>query len=118
MPHPLPARPDPARGARRDLYGHDMTRYQVDSEAVLTATGAVRSTISRIQSEVGALHGQLTHLQSSWTGEAATAFTGVVTEWRSTQQRVEEALAAINQGLTHAAQQYAEIEASNARLFV
>jgi len=95
-----------------------MTRYQVDSEAVLAATGAVRSSISRIQSEVGALHGQLTQLQSSWTGEAANAFSGVVAEWRATQQRVEENLATINQTLTHAAQQYAEIEAANARLFV
>lgn len=95
-----------------------MTRYQVDSEAVLTATGAVRATIGRLQSEVTGLHGQLTQLQSSWTGEAANAFTSVVAEWRSTQQRVEENLATINQALTHAAQQYAEIEAANARLFV
>ena len=94
-----------------------MTRYQVDSEAVLSATGAVRSTISRIQSEVGGLYGQLTQLQSSWTGEAATAFSGVVGDWKATQQRVEENLAAINQALTHAGQQYAEIEAANARLF-
>lgn len=95
-----------------------MTRYQVDSEVVLAATGAVRSTIGRLQSEVGSLHGQLVQLQSSWTGEAATAFSGVVTEWKATQQRVEENLSAINQGLTRAAQQYAEIEAANARLFV
>ncbi len=94
-----------------------MTRYQVDSEAVLTATGAVRASIGRIQSEVAALHGQLTQLQGSWTGAAATAFSSVVTDWRGTQQRVEESLAAINQALGHAAQQYAEIEAANARLF-
>lgn len=95
-----------------------MTRYQVDSEAVLSATGAVRSTIGRLQSEVTGLHGQLTQLQSSWTGEAATAFSGVVAEWKATQQRVEENLAAINQALTRAGQQYAEIEAANARLFM
>ena len=94
-----------------------MTRYQVDSEAVISATGAVRSSISRIQSEVAGLHGQLTNLQSSWTGQAASAFTGVVSEWKVTQQRVEENLAAINQALTQAGQQYAEIEAANARLF-
>jgi 6 kDa early secretory antigenic target len=94
-----------------------MTRYQVDSEAVISATGAVRSSISRIQSEVAGLHGQLTNLQSSWTGQAASAFTGVVAEWKTTQQRVEESLAAINQALTQAGQQYAEIEAANARLF-
>lgn len=94
-----------------------MTRYQVDSEAVISATGAVRSSIIRIQSEVAGLHGQLTNLQSSWTGQASTAFSGVVAEWKTTQQRVEENLAAINQALTLAGQQYAEIEAANARLF-
>jgi hypothetical protein len=40
-----------------------------------------------------------------------------VAEWTATQQRVEENLAAINQALTFAAQQYAEIESANARLF-
>ena len=94
-----------------------MTRYQVDSEAVLNATGAVRTTISRIQSEVSGLHGQLTNLESSWTGQAATAFSGVVNDWKLTQQRVEENLASINQALTQAGQQYADIESANARLF-
>ena len=95
-----------------------MTRYQVDSEAVLTATGAVRSTISRIQSEVGGLEGQLTSLQSSWTGEAAGAFAGVLAEWRATQRLVEENLGSIGQTLNLAGQQYADTEAANARLFI
>lgn len=94
-----------------------MTRYQVDSEAVMSATGAVRSSIARIQTEVVGLQGQLANLQTSWTGQAASAFGGVVSDWKLTQQRVEENLAAINQALTHAGQQYAEIEAANARLF-
>jgi len=94
-----------------------MTRYQVDSEAVLSATAAVRASISRIQAEVSGLHGQLINLQGSWSGQAATAFQSVVVEWKATQQRVEENLATLNQALTMAAQQYAEIEASNARLF-
>lgn len=94
-----------------------MTRYQVDSEAVLSATGAVRNSISRIQAEVAGLHGQLTNLQGSWTGQAATAFNGVVTDWKATQQRVEESLAAINQSLAQAGHQYAEIESANTRLF-
>ncbi|MDQ1588517.1 MAG: hypothetical protein QOJ77_1682 [Microbacteriaceae bacterium] len=94
-----------------------MTTFQVDSEAVLSATSAVRASIDRIQAEVGGLHGQLTSLQGSWSGQAASAFQGVITDWRATQQRVEEGLAALNQALTQAAQQYAEIEAANARLF-
>jgi 6 kDa early secretory antigenic target len=94
-----------------------MTRYQVDSEAVLAATATVRTSMGRIQAEVSGLHGQLTSLQSSWSGQAADAFQSVLTQWKATQLRVEEGLAAINQALTHAGQQYSEIEAANARLF-
>lgn len=94
-----------------------MTTFQVDSDAVLAATSTVRASMGRIQGEVSGLLGQLNNLQGSWSGQAATAFQGVIGDWRATQQRVEESLEAINQGLTHAAQQYAEIEQANARLF-
>lgn len=94
-----------------------MSRYQVDSEAVLSTTTAVRASAQRIQGEVAALHAQLVNLQGSWSGQAATGFQAVLTEWKSTQQRVEENLASLNHALTQAGQQYAEIEQSNARLF-
>ncbi|MGV8885282.1 MAG: WXG100 family type VII secretion target [Microbacteriaceae bacterium] len=94
-----------------------MTRYQVDSEAVISATSAVRSTIGRLQAEVASLNGQLTSLQGSWSGQAASAFQSVVVDWRATQQRVEESLGTISTALAQAGQQYAEIEAANARLF-
>jgi 6 kDa early secretory antigenic target len=94
-----------------------MTRYQVDSEAVLGATAAVRTSMGRIRGEVASLRGQLSSLQNSWSGQAADAFQAVASDWTATQQRVEESLAAINQALTRAGEQYAEIEAANARLF-
>ncbi len=94
-----------------------MTRYQVDSEAVMAATAAAKGTIGRIQGEVGALHGQLTNLQGSWSGPAASAFQGAVMEWKSLEQRVEEVLGAMGSALGHAGRQYAEIEAANTRLF-
>ena len=94
-----------------------MTRYQVDSEAVAAATGNVRAAVSRIQAEVSGLHGQLANLQSSWTGQAATAFQGVVGDWKATQQRVEQSLAEINAALGQAGQLYADAEQQNARLF-
>ena len=94
-----------------------MTQYQVDSEAVSTAVAATKGSIGRIQAEVIGLHGQLTSLQASWTGPAATAFQSVVVDWKSTEQRVSEALVALNTALNLAATQYAEIEAANARMF-
>ncbi|RQP09074.1 MAG: WXG100 family type VII secretion target [Microbacteriaceae bacterium] len=95
-----------------------MSTFQVDSEAVLAHAAAARQTVGRIQSEVAALHAQLEQLQSTWRGGAATAFQGVVAEWRTTQQRVEESLAAIGTALAQAGQQYAEIEQHNTRLFL
>ncbi len=50
-----------------------MTTYHVDAAQVSAATQTVQGTIGRIQAEVASLLGQLTGLQSSWTGQAATA---------------------------------------------
>ncbi|CAN5181880.1 hypothetical protein BH11ACT2_BH11ACT2_20570 [soil metagenome] len=73
--------------------------------------------MGRISAEASTLHAQLTNLQGSWTGSAATAFQTVVTEWNATQKRVEESIGAINGALNTAGIQYAETEAQNARLF-
>lgn len=94
-----------------------MTQYQVDSDAVFATSGAARGSISRIQAEAQALHSQLAALQSSWTGQAASAFQIVVDDWKVTQQRIEESLTSINAALGQAGQQYADIEATNALLF-
>ena len=94
-----------------------MTRYQVDSEAVVAATATIRGTMDRIQGETSALLSQLLGLEGSWTGAAATGFQGVVTEWKATQARVDEALASIAGALGRAGQQYADVELANAQLF-
>jgi 6 kDa early secretory antigenic target len=94
-----------------------MTTYQVDSDAVAAATSTVRAAMSRIQGEVSGLHGQLVALQGSWTGQASIGFQGVVTDWKTTQQRVEESLAAIGVALDQAARGYADVEQANAALF-
>ncbi len=95
-----------------------MTRFQVDSEAVATATSAVRASADRIQGEVSGLLGQLTALQGSWTGQASVGFQAVVGDWRATQARVEESLALISAALGQAGNAYAKVEAANARLFL
>lgn len=94
-----------------------MTKFLVDSDAVLNATTSIQATIGRIQGEVSGLQGQLTGLESNWSGQAATAFQSIVAEWRATQVRVEESLSSISSALALAGNQYAEIESSNARLF-
>jgi early secretory antigenic target protein ESAT-6 len=94
-----------------------MTQFQVDSDALLTTTGAARATMGRIQAEVAALLAQLTGLEGSWTGQASTQFQAAVSAWRTTQQHVEQSADVLNQALGQAGQQYAEVEQANARLF-
>lgn len=94
-----------------------MTRYQIDSEAVLAATTSVQAAASRIQADVSGLHAQLVQLQGSWTGQASAAFQTVVADWTATQRRVEESLQTINAGLAQAGRHYADIEQQNLRLF-
>ncbi|GAA1837746.1 WXG100 family type VII secretion target [Agromyces salentinus] len=95
-----------------------MSSYHVDAAQVAAATQTVKGTIGRIQSEVASLLGQLTGLQSSWSGQAATAFQGAVADWRETHLRVEQSLDGLNLALGQAATQYAEAEQANARLFL
>ncbi len=94
-----------------------MAIFSVDSDAVLTATAAVRGTADRLEAETAAMQAQLTQLQSAWTGAASVAFHGVVEQWRATQRQVEESLAAISQALAVAGQQYADAEQASLSLF-
>ena len=95
-----------------------MTRYQVDSDAVLTSVSGARGTIARIQGEVSGLTADLGALQGAWTGPAATAFQSLLGEWTTTQRQVEQMLASIAEALGSAGTHYAEIEQANARLFL
>jgi len=95
----------------------DMTHFQVDSQQVLAANGNIQATIGRLRSEIDTLHGQLQGLQSSWQGVAANSFQELVTRWRTTESSVQEQLGQIGTALSVAANQYAEVEAANMRLF-
>ncbi|GAA2983651.1 WXG100 family type VII secretion target [Microbacterium terrae] len=94
-----------------------MAVFSVDSDAVLATTTSVRGTIDRIRAEADAMMVQLTQLQSSWTGSASVAFTGVSDQWRLTQRQVEDALSSISTALGVAARQYADAESATTSLF-
>ena len=93
-------------------------RYEVDSAQVAQASAAAGTSVGVIRGEVAALMRHLTDLQAGWRGGAATAFTGVVTEWGVTQQRVEASLDQITAALSAAAAHYADAEAAATRLFL
>jgi 6 kDa early secretory antigenic target len=94
-----------------------MAVFSVDSDAVFTASGAIRASVDRLESESASLLAQLTALQGSWTGSASAAFAGVVERWRATQREVAASLAEIDRALTVAGRQYADVEQASTSLF-
>ncbi|OYC97098.1 WXG100 family type VII secretion target [Microbacterium sp. Yaish 1] len=94
-----------------------MAIFSIDSDAVASATAAIRATSGRIESDTGAMMAQLTQLQGSWTGSAALAFQAVVERWRAAQREVEAALGDIGSALDAAGQQYLHAETAAAGLF-
>lgn len=94
-----------------------MAVFSVDSDAVLSATAAIRATGERVQSETAAMLGQLTQLQGSWTGTASVAFQAVIDRWRATQRELDAALGDISTALSVTGEQYAQTELTAAGMF-
>ncbi len=94
-----------------------MSQYHVDAAQVAQAAALATSSGETIRAEVAALVGQLTQLEASWQGGASTAFAGLLTQWRTAQIQLEQALDSMTRGLSSAADQYASAEATAARMF-
>lgn len=94
-----------------------MAIYMVDSEQLQLTVTNTHASIGRVQAEVAALLSNLTALEGSWTGEAATAFQGLVQQWRTTQAQVESSIGAINSALGSASVSYGTVEGDVRRLF-
>ncbi|GAB3163851.1 WXG100 family type VII secretion target [Myceligenerans halotolerans] len=92
-------------------------QYQVDSEQMNAASGAVAASVTAVRAEVEGMMRNLDALQGTWTGGAATAFSGTVTQWRAAQSQVESALDAIQVALAQAARTYTDAELAATRLF-
>jgi WXG100 family type VII secretion target len=95
-----------------------MAYFSVDSEQVFAANAHIQSTIGRLQGEISTLHSQLATLEGSWQGAAATSFQELMVRWKSAAEALEQNLGQIGHALGIAAQQYADIEAANQRLFL
>jgi len=91
--------------------------FVVDSEILAAKSTEVRATIDRLQADINSMQAGLLSLGESWQGQASANFQLLITDWRTTQARVEESLASINQALAYASVQYADTEAANTALF-
>ncbi|WP_432548441.1 WXG100 family type VII secretion target [Kineococcus sp. SYSU DK004] len=94
-----------------------MSRFEVDSDRVAAASQVVQASVQTLGGEAEALMRHLLDLEAVWKGSAATGFQALSASWRSTMERVRVNLEDIQRVLATAGQQYAEVEAANARMF-
>jgi early secretory antigenic target protein ESAT-6 len=94
-----------------------MSRFEVDVAQVVRAGSAVQASATTIAAEVDQMMRHLVELQGSWKGAGAASFQQVVTDWRSTQDRVRASLEEIQRALAAAGRQYAEVEDATVRMF-
>ena len=88
-----------------------MSKFGVDVSQVTSASTAVNISVTSIRTEVSTMMRNLTELQSTWTGAAAVAFSGVVAQWQVTQAQVEAGLDSITSALSRTAATYVDAEA-------
>ena len=94
-----------------------MAIFQIDTGDLMAKSGTVEATLSRIQSDVNSMEGQLRQLQETWKGSASGAFQEVLTQWRATQLQVEQSLASVHQAMAAASTHYEDTELANAKMF-
>jgi 6 kDa early secretory antigenic target len=94
-----------------------MAQFEVDSDRIMEASGRTKTSAQTIRAEVAAMMAHLTSLQDSWRGSASSAFTGVLEQWRGTQQQVEASLDSIALCLDSGSRQYEDAESSALRMF-
>lgn len=94
-----------------------MSKFGVDVSQVTSASAVVSTSVTTIRSEVAAMQRHLTDLQSTWTGAAALAFSGVVAQWQVTQSQVETGLDSITLALSRTATTYDDAESAAAANF-
>ncbi len=94
-----------------------MPQYHVDSEQIHGASVAINNSADQIRSAVTSMYSQLTQLEGTWTGSAASQFTSVMQEWQTAQRTMEQSLQSIHNALVQAAAVYSDAEVQASQLF-
>lgn len=74
----------------------------------------VFSVNDTVQSDLAALRSQLVPLAGAWTGQAATAFAGLMTRWDSNARLLSEALRGIGESIQGSGRSYQQQEEQQA----
>lgn len=94
-----------------------MPVFSVDTQAVADTASRARTRITTIQTEVDGMQGDITTLQSCWTGGASDSMAACAADWHVTAVQVQSSLDSISQALDQAAVSYDDAESTNSGRF-
>ena len=95
------------------MKGLVMPVFSVDTQAVADTASRTRTRIATIQTETDGLTGDISTLQSSWTGGASDSMATCAADWHVTAIQVQSSLDLISQALDQAAVSYDDAEVTN-----
>lgn len=94
-----------------------MPVFSVNTQAVADTAARTRTRIATIQTETDGLKGDISLLQSSWTGGASDSMATCAADWHVTAIQVQSSLDLISQSLDQAAVSYDDAETCNTGRF-
>ncbi|VEG29486.1 WXG100 family type VII secretion target [Actinomyces howellii] len=94
-----------------------MPVFAVDTQAVADTASRARTRIATIQTEVDGMQGDISILQTSWTGGASDSMAACAADWHVTALQVQASLDSISMALDHAAVSYDDAETANTGRF-
>ena len=94
-----------------------MPVFSVDTQAVADTAARTRTRIATIQTETDGLKGDISLLQSSWTGGASDSMATCAADWHVTAIQVQSSLDLISQALDQSAVSYDDAESVNTTRF-
>jgi WXG100 family type VII secretion target len=102
-------------GSPPDQYADFVANLGVQTSALVAVAGELNSVAEGLRSGVTSLDSEVNGLLGSgWSGEAASAYSGVWQEWHEGAHRVVEGLATMSALLQEAASRYSTTDGSGA----
>jgi len=94
-----------------------MSTYKVNSESLGTTAGTIDSARGRIMDEIGNVRKQVESTRDFWEGSAQNTYNGLMEEWRTAADKVQDALNNTVIALRKAAEDYATTEQNQVTRF-
>ena len=78
-----------------------MAVFTVDTDAIASGSGSILNAVEQVRTAVATLNGQLSPLETAWTGSSSAAFQDEKARWNGLQLQIEQSLHRLRAACLH-----------------